>query len=149
MSERGAATPGWLDVKPHDTHNQESRLVRRVKAVTVILVLVFTASSAGAWTLHLDIDTDLDPSTLTLSTNDVEADLVLQLWPDVSGESISEIEFGLGISCVQCGGPENIVVLIECGLLQSGQDWLDHPAFQTAWHDVATCIDCCDEETGV
>jgi hypothetical protein len=111
--------------------------------------LLLIAAAAGAWTLRLDIDTDNDPSTLNLSTDDASAEISLHLWPDVSGEPISEITFGLGISCSQCGGPEDAEILVDCELLATGQDWMDHPAFQTTWHDVATCIDCCDETIGI
>jgi hypothetical protein len=122
--------------------------MRNANAIILMTGLMLTATMASAWTLRLDIDTDSDPSTLNLSTNDESAEISLHLWPDASGEPISEIQFGLGVSCTQCGPPEEAGMLVDCELLATSQDWMDHPAFQTTWHDVATCIDCCDEAIG-
>jgi hypothetical protein len=120
--------------------------MRHAIVFMLMIPLVLVASGASGWTLRLDIDTDFDPSTLELSTNDTSAEIALHLWPDYSGEPISEISFILGGSCTQCGPPEESALLMECGLWYADQDWMNHPAFQTTWHDVATCIDCCDEE---
>jgi hypothetical protein len=114
---------------------------KRIWIGTLAVMAILGPGPAAGYEILLDIDLDDDPTTLNTFTLATIVTVRLVLSPTVPGESISEIEFGLGGTCWECDGVFDYGTSFDLQPPDFG-DWTDHPGLVGSWGG-ATCLSCC------
>jgi len=108
--------------------------------LTATILLTILATPTRAYELYLDIDTDNDPATINDFTWDSSCTVRLVLVPSYPEEEIWSVDFGLGGSCLDCGGVFNYGTGHDLGDMQTWT-WQPHAYFAGTWES-ATMLDC-------
>jgi hypothetical protein len=114
-----------------------------IKTIALLFTLTLIAVPVLAYQILLDIDLDDDPYTLNESTPEESALVRMILAPEVGGEWITFIEFGLGGTCWFCFEDYFHMYGTDCELFAFIEPWIEHPLFAYSEIGGATCIDCC------
>jgi len=112
------------------------------KRILMLLGMTLCITPATAYEIYLDIDTDGDPSTINTFTWDTVCTVNLVVWPTELHEELWSFSFGLGGSCLECGGSFTYGTEHDLGDFVTWT-WNTHPFFAGTW-DYATSINCPD-----
>jgi len=106
----------------------------------MFIFLTSLTSQSAAYELWLDIDVDGDPSTINDVTWDNTCTVNLVVAPTGESEELWTVDFGLGGSCVECGGVFHYGTDFDLGDMETWT-WDCHQYFAGTF-DYATCINC-------